>query len=281
MPDTPTPAAPRLVADIPSALTAFPQVIARINGRIPALFLDYDGTLADIAPRPELAILPEADKAIVANVASLLPTAIISGRDRPDVEALVGLPGLTYAGSHGFDIAIAGHGAIALPGLHAHAPLLDRTAALLHEGLDAIPGALIERKAFSIAAHYRQVSDRDYPRFRAALDRVLRDVTGIKEKPGKKVFEFQPAVDWDKGACVLHLLDAMGMAGTTHLPLFLGDDVTDEDAFRALKGRGLGIVIANPDHPEPGRVSLADFRLSSPAEALIFLTRLTETSCSS
>lgn len=267
---------PQPVAAIPSALEAFSTVIDLIARRTPALFLDYDGTLAEIAARPELATLPDDHRRIVAATAKVFPTAIISGRDRPDVEALVGLPGLTFAGSHGFDIAIPGRGQIALPGLHAYAPRLDQVAGVLHDGLASVEGSLIERKAFSVAAHHRLVADEDYPQFRAALDRVLENVSGIKEKTGKKVFEFQPDIDWDKGTCVLHLLDALALPAETHIPLFIGDDVTDEDAFRALKGHGIGIVVADPAAQPADRKTYADFRLTSPTEVLTFLVRLTE-----
>ncbi len=90
---------------LPSALDRWDEIAARLDGRRPALFLDYDGTLSPIAPRPELAILPEETRDLLRRLAARFPVVILSGRGREDVAALVGLDGLAYAGSHGFDIA--------------------------------------------------------------------------------------------------------------------------------------------------------------------------------
>ncbi|MEE9219877.1 MAG: trehalose-phosphatase, partial [Acidobacteriota bacterium] len=90
--------------NLPSALAERDQIALRLRGRRPAVFLDYDGTLTPIVSRPELATLPAAMREVLKEVAARVPVAIVSGRDRRDVEALVGLEGLIYAGSHGFDI---------------------------------------------------------------------------------------------------------------------------------------------------------------------------------
>src|SRR5256885_1370148 len=100
----------------PSALAAWDEIVRRTAGARLALFLDYDGTLAPIAPTPELATLPEATREALARVAVRFPVAILSGRGREDVAARVGLPDLVYAGSHGFDIAAGGAGVGAGPG---------------------------------------------------------------------------------------------------------------------------------------------------------------------
>src|SRR5262245_147025 len=89
----------------PSALERWDEIAARLRGRRPALFLDYDGTLSPIAPRPDLATLPAETREILARLAREMPVVIVSGRGRDNVTDLVGLPDLTYAGSHGFDIA--------------------------------------------------------------------------------------------------------------------------------------------------------------------------------
>ena len=94
----------RPVRELPSALDRYDLLEARLNGRIPAIFLDYDGTLTPIVERPELAILSEEGRDVVKTLASKRPVAVVSGRDRPDVQKLVGIGGLVFAGSHGFDI---------------------------------------------------------------------------------------------------------------------------------------------------------------------------------
>ncbi len=260
------------VLKTPSALDSFDALRDRLAGRTPVLFLDYDGTLTPIVERPELAVLTDEARAVVDTLARALPVAVISGRDRADVERLVGLDSLIYAGSHGFDVTVPGQGPLD-HGAGDFTALLDGVEAQLHERLDPIPGALIERKKFSIAAHYRQVAEADYTAFRAALDAILANTAGIKEKPGKKVFELQPDIDWDKGKCVLFLLDALGLDDADHVPMFFGDDVTDEDAFRALHKRGVCVVVA--DDEEAGRETAAPYRVADPDQLIALLRKLT------
>ncbi|SOD99870.1 trehalose-phosphatase [Caenispirillum bisanense] len=265
----------RRVADVPHALDDPQALAAALGGRTPALFLDYDGTLTPIVPRPEDAVLSDAARAVVRRVAAVLPVAVVSGRDRPDVERLVAIDGLIYAGSHGFDVEVPGGGTLENPVSGDWSQTLDAAERALHAGLDAIDGAQVERKKFSIAAHYRRIADADYPAFRAVLDEVGGRFPDLKEKPGKKVFELQPAIDWHKGKCVLWLLQALDLDRPDVAPLFLGDDVTDEDAFRALQtvDGGLGILCADPAE-DPARETAAAFRVDDPDQILTLLARL-------
>ncbi|WP_413205201.1 trehalose-phosphatase [Rhodospirillum sp. A1_3_36] len=252
------------IESLPDALADGVALRGALAGRTPVLFLDYDGTLTPIVDRPEDAILSAKGREAVRALAAKVPVAVVSGRDRADVEALVGIPELIYAGSHGFDIRVPGKGEVALDGLGDHVGLLDQVEAQLHAGLDSIDGALIERKKFSIAAHYRLVSDGDYPAFRACLDRVAA-MDGVKEKLGKKVFEFQPDIDWDKGKAVLHLRKALGLDGDDMAAMFFGDDVTDEDAFKILPGiGGIGVLVAAPEEDGTGRLTHAQVRVADP-----------------
>ena len=265
----------RPVATVPSALDRFDDLEAAIAGRIPAIFLDYDGTLTPIVARPELAILSEDGRAVVRDMASKLPVAVVSGRDRPDVEKLVGIDELIFVGSHGFDIRTPDGGTIDNEVGGDVTPLLDGVERKLHDKLDPIEGSLVERKKFSIAAHYRLVADADYDRFRGALDQILAETPEIKEKPGKKVFEYQPKIDWDKGKAVLWLMGALGMDDGNHIPMFFGDDVTDEDAFAALQGRGLGVIVSAPSDDATDRTTAAHFRVHDTDQLLDLLRRMT------
>ncbi len=265
----------RPVREVPDALARFDDLKAAIGDRTPAMFLDYDGTLTPIVDRPELAILSDEGRAVVDTLAKKLPTAAVSGRDRPDVEKLIGLDSLIYVGSHGFDITVPGGKKIENPITGDYQPMLDRVEQRLHEKLDPIQGALVERKKFSIAAHYRLVPDADYPKFRQALDEIDASEPEMKEKSGKKVFELQPKLDWDKGKAVLWLLKALDLDGPEYVPMFFGDDVTDEDAFGALQGRGLSVIVAAKSDDDTDRVTAATYRVHDTDELLELLRRLT------
>ncbi|MBB4286519.1 trehalose-phosphatase [Roseospira goensis] len=274
-PETPEPRL-RSVRDLPHALEAFDTLTAALKGREPAIFLDYDGTLTPIVDRPQDAILSDEGRAVVDALARKRPVAVVSGRDRPDVEKLVGIDSLIFAGSHGFDIHTPDDGTLTLEGIGDYTALMDEVERRLKAGLDSIPGALVERKKFSVAAHYRLVADEEYPVFRSVLDRLLGAVPDLKEKPGKKVFEIQPDIDWDKGKAVSHLLATLRLDDPGHVPMFFGDDVTDEDAFKALQTMGgIGVLAAPASDSDTGRVSAADFRVDDPGQVLDLLRRLT------
>ena len=293
------------VADPPAALASWPEIADRLAGKRLALFLDYDGTLSPIVQRPELALLPAAAREVVRRLAERAPVAILSGRLREEVAALVGLPEIYYAGSHGFDIA----GPPPAPGA---APLrweagdgvparMQRVAERLRRELAAIDGVLVEDKRFAVAVHYRLVAESDLPRVEAAVDRAASDAGAEggsdeaaggairrgdaggdvapdrgagrrwRKTGGKKVWELRPEVDWDKGKALLWLLERLGLDGPDVVPVAIGDDVTDEDAFAAVASRGgIGILVA-----EEARPTAAHYRLRDPAEALALLTRLT------
>lgn len=97
----------------------------------------------------------------------------------------------------------------------------------------------------------------------------------LKVTPGKMVYELQPKIDWHKGKAVLHLLQTLDLHADDVVPLYLGDDITDEDAFRALAARGVGIIVGRPDDPEvANRPTAADFVLESTAQVELFLNTL-------
>lgn len=264
---------------LPSALDCWDEIARRLDGadgRRPALFLDYDGTLSPIAPRPELALLPEATREAVLRLAEHLPVAILSGRGLDDVRELVGLENVYYAGSHGFDIAgppLAEGGPPLRHEVGEGIPQrIEAAAAALQSRLEGISGVLVEPKRFAVAVHYRLVDEAEVPRIESAVDAVLASFPDLRKALGKKVFEVRPDHDWDKGKALLWLLEALGLdrlgkAGT--VPVYLGDDVTDEDAFRAIAGDGIGILVS--EEPRP---TAAAYLVRDPDEARELLERL-------
>jgi trehalose-phosphatase len=254
---------------IPSALQSLTIIGQRIEGRRLALFFDYDGTLTPIVKRPELAVMAEDMREAVQELARLCSVAIVSGRDREDVQKLVQVDSIFYAGSHGFDIAGPGGRHMEQREGEAFVPLLREAEARVREKLAGIAGALVESKKYAFAVHYRLVADADYPTLEAAVNAVEPAYPTLRKKGGKKVFEILPRMDWDKGKAVLWLLEALELNDPRVLPCYLGDDLTDEDAFRALRERGLGILVAET----PGETQ-AHFALRDVAEVRTFLQHL-------
>lgn len=251
------------------ALANISEIEARISGRRVAVLLDYDGTLTPIVARPDLALLSEETRAILRGLARVATVAIISGRDLADVRALVGLDGLIYAGSHGFDIS----GPRDLRLRHEEGVVFEsaiqQAAEKLRAAVGGIEGALVEGKKFAVAVHYRQVDEANVPEIEAAVDKIVRDLPELRKTLGKKVFELRPRLDWDKGKALLWLLEALDENGPDVVPFYFGDDITDEDGFRALQDRGITIYVGRAADD-----TAAGFVLRNPAEVRKFLSKL-------
>jgi trehalose-phosphatase len=256
-----------MTSELPSALDKISEVLAGCRPRV--IFLDYDGTLTPIVGRPEAAVLNPATREIVRRLARQVTVAVISGRDLTDVRERVALEELIYAGSHGFDIAGPG----GLRKEHEEArdclPALDAVEKGLRENLASVPGALVERKKYSVAVHYRNVAEEREAEVLRVVERLAKDQPKLRRSGGKKVYELQPGVDWHKGRAVLWLLERLGLNGRDVAPVYVGDDLTDEDAFESLRGRGVGIVVR-----DEARSTAAAYALENPEEVGEFLVRI-------
>jgi trehalose 6-phosphate phosphatase len=263
----------RRITELPEALARHEELARRLSGRRPALFCDYDGTLTPIVDRPEEARLSPEMREVVHRLATRCPVCVVSGRDRRVVQELMGLDDLVVAGDHGFDIWSPSGGLLRRQAGTEFRALLDRVRRRLGEELAPVAGVLVEPKSASVAIHYRLVAEQERPRVRAAVEAVLAEhPEELRVTPGRLVYELQPRIDWDKGKAVLYLLNALGLDRDEVIPLYLGDDVTDEDAFRALAHRGLGLFVGRVDDPEiAGRTTCADYRLGGVDEVRRFL----------
>lgn len=255
---------------LPSALEHGREIGKRLSGKRVVVFLDYDGTLTPIVDRPELAIMSEEMRSVVHELADLCTTAVISGRSRTKVYDLVNLDRIFYAGSHGFDIQGPHGSRIQYRQGQRFLPTIGSAFKELCSRLKRIEGALVEHTGFSITVHYRLVAEGDVPVIERIVDEVISIHPTLRKTRGKKVFEVRPNVDWDKGKAVEWILCALGLDKDDVVPVYLGDDVTDEDAFRAIREGGIGILVA--DSP---RSSAAHYRLRDPVEVKTFLEWLT------
>jgi trehalose 6-phosphate phosphatase len=266
----------RHIGDLPHALEDGDQLARHLAGRRPAVFLDYDGTLTPIVDRPEDALISESMRNAVRGLARRCPVCVVSGRDRRVVQELMGVDDLIVAGSHGFDIWSPAGGEIQRGEGEAFGGLLEAVEARLREELGPIEGALVEPKKTSVAAHYRLVSEDERPRVGRVVEEILAEHPDeLKVTPGKMVYEIQPNIDWDKGKAVLYLLGALDLDRDDVVPMYLGDDITDEHAFQALATRGVGIFVGRADDPEvAGRTTSADYVLHTFEEVERFLHTL-------
>ncbi len=261
----------RRMSELPDALQSLD-----LAARRPAVFFDFDGTLSDIVNDPDAARPVAGAVQAQQKLAAHCPVAVLSGRDLADVTKRLGVPGMWYAGSHGFELT-------APDGTHhqndaaaAAIPVLERAAAELRDRLGSIPGVVIEHKRFGVAAHYRNAA-RDRVGEVAAVVRAAGQRDGLRVTTGREVIELRPDMDWDKGKTLGwvmdHLREAQSEAGAGPLvPIYLGDDITDEDAFDAVRQDGIPILVR---HNEDGdRATAALFALDSPARVAEFTARL-------
>jgi trehalose 6-phosphate phosphatase len=241
-----------------------------LGARHPAVFFDFDGTLSDIVDDPDSAQLVDGAAEALQQLAARCPVAILSGRDLADVTTRIGLPGIWYAGSHGFELT-------APDGTHhqndaaaAAIPVLEQAAAELRERLGSIPGVVVEHKRFGVAVHYRNAA-RDRVGEVAAAVRAAGQREALRVTTGREVIELRPDVDWDKGRTLRWVIDHLDSSPTL-TPVYLGDDITDEDAFDAVRADGIGILVRHNDDGD--RATAAQYALDSPARVAEFVGQL-------
>ncbi|KAK8736897.1 hypothetical protein OTU49_004707 [Cherax quadricarinatus] len=202
-----------------------------------ALLLDYDGTLAPIVSHPDLAQMPDKTRSVLEALSNVpdVHIAIISGRAMDNLKSIVGIQGITYAGNHGFEI----HHPDGTTFMH---PVPDKYKVQLEslkrslEGLD-IEGAWVEDKGTGITFHYRKV---DKEKVAGLTSQALKlfEEAGISPHQSLCAYEGRPPVTWNKGYAAVHILRTIfGSDWSDNVStIFVGDDKTDEDAIKTLKG---------------------------------------------
>jgi trehalose 6-phosphate phosphatase len=252
--------------NIPRALDSMGEIRLAIGAREVAFFLDFDGTLAPIVARPELAQIPEAVRAILGRLSGRTLVCFLSGRGLTDLRTRVGIESAFYAANHGRQIVGPPGSGVAVQVGVEYLGELSAAAAELERRLLSVPGVLVEAKGLSVSVHYRLAALEDRPFVKRSVAEVAREFPSLTSTSGKMVLELRPPGPWNKGAAMLWLLERLGLTSQDVCPLCLGDDLTDEDMFVAAKGWGVNLVVGRP-----ARQTHADYLLEDGGESAFFL----------
>jgi len=245
----------------------WPQVAAEIlSSSYRVLLLDYDGTLTPIAPTPEQATLPASTRSVLRDLSRRprMTVAMVSGRPLNELRRLVRVRNLIYIGNHGLEMWQDGREAgVVVPQSFQEA--VARVRSQLAGLVADIPGALVEDKGLSVSLHYRLVPHRLEGHLMGVFAREILPLvrsSGLTVLHGKKVIEFRPRINWTKGHAALWVMKHIRRRWV--LPIYIGDDLTDEDAFGALVD---GITIRVGAHAE----SKARYYVRDVKEVVAFL----------
>ncbi|GLT93828.1 hypothetical protein SLE2022_116020 [Rubroshorea leprosula] len=267
----------------PSALSMFHQIVNASKGKQIVMFLDYDGTLSPIVEDPDRAFMTNEMREAVRDTAQCFPTAIVTGRCYDKVYSFVKLAELYYAGSHGMDIKgpsktpkykNSNKQSVLCQPASEFLPMIEEVYKTLEEKTKSIPGVRVENNKFCLSVHFRCVDEKRWGALAELVGSVLNEYPKLKLTQGRKVLEIRPTIKWDKGRALEFLLEALGYANSKDvLPVYIGDDRTDEDAFKVLRDRGQGFGILVSKIPKETNAS---YSLREPAEVEDFLRRLVE-----
>lgn len=236
-----------------------------------ALFLDYDGTLTPIASHPSRARLSPGVKQLLRRLPALpgVWVALVSGRGLKDLRRMVRLRRLCYVGNHGLELEGPKMRHVN-PAARRCRPFLRKIVKALEPRLGRIQGAWVEDKGLTLSVHYRRVAPAEKILVRNRLNEVARPYQErgqVRVTHGKEVFEVRPPVRWDKGTMVRWLLARRAaVTGAEVLPIYVGDDLTDEDAFEAMRRRGITVAVG-PASP----LTRAAYVVKSPSDVKRFL----------
>jgi len=204
------------------------------------LFLDYDGTLTPIVETPDRAVLGKEMRDTLNRLKEVVPVSVISGRSLEDLRKRVAVEGIYYAGNHGAEI-YDGENVIISKETELERQRMNELVEKLKVAFEDIEGVIVEDKGITTSVHFRRVKVKELGRLVRIFNHIIREYSEtFRVTTGKKVFEIRPISAWNKGEAVQWIL---GRYGDGRMPIYLGDDVTDEDAFKVVQGRGISIGV--------------------------------------
>lgn len=251
----------------------YAAVEKKLKGRNIFLLLDFDGTLSPIARTPQEARLGAAERRFLAELSRdrRFKLAIISGRELLDIRRKVKIKNIVYAANHGLEMRG--------PGIKFKSPealnfkrLIKKIEYNLKKRLARLPGILLEGKGLGLALHYRQSRPSDLPGIKKIFTYIVRPYAAsarVRVISGKKVLEIRPALDWDKGKAARLIISTWKkpLGRKPFIAVYIGDDTTDEDAFKALGKEGLTVVVGK-------KRSRARYYLKDTKETFAFLKKI-------
>jgi trehalose-phosphatase len=248
----------------------WPEIRTKLAGKNILLFLDYDGTLAEIVDDPDLAVISDKMIKILKTISEnpRFQLVIISGRSLKDITQRIQVKNAIISGNHGLEI----EGADFIY-MHPVPPLFSSDLFIIKNKLLAVlgiyKGVWIEDKYLSICIHYRLAEKTQIPEIKEAVQKAVAKYIlehKIKLKNGKMIIEIMPAIHWNKGLAVNWIMS--NLSDKRYYPVYFGDDSTDEDAFRELEKNGLTVLVGKRND------SCAQYFVNTVTEVSEILTEL-------
>ncbi len=255
-----------------SLLKNIERLLVELKGRKIFLFLDYDGTLAPIVNTPAKATMSRKMKGLLKKIAQTpgITSVIISGRSLPDLKNRIKVPRLIYVGNHGLEMDRYGVYVNFTHDDHYEVTIKHIESELRHSLRD-IKGVILENKKIALAMHYRLVAPGQVKTVKKIFTTVAKPLireNKLRFRSGKKVLELIPAVAWGKGKFVKWLLNTEYTDNIETAVLYFGDDLTDEESFKALGTKAYTVFIGSPGK------SAARYFLRNPQEVAVVLAKL-------
>lgn len=246
-------------------------VAARLSGDPLVVLLDVDGTLAPITLRPDEATVPPETRRLVSALATRkgVHVGLVSGRAAADARRMVSVANAWVIGNHGYEIAGPDGEEMVDPQTATYRATVALASRRLAPQLAPVSGVILEDKGWTLSIHYRLADQAVVPRLRSTIEETIKPL-GLRLTTGKLVFEVRPPARVDKGTAVVTLGLRLGAFKDEGAVVFVGDDATDEDAFRALRARSSRAVTVRVTHDEPTPTA-AEFALGTTNDVRTFL----------
>jgi len=211
------------------------------------LLLDYDGTLVPIKNKPSLAVLSASMQKLLKKLAahSNFSVILVTGRSSLDIKKRIGIKNIIYVSNHGFQIS-GDRIKWIHPDVKRSLSILKKIFLLLNNALKSFPETFVEDKKLTLSVHFRNERNNLIPLVKKIVATCIQPFQeNIIKTTGKKVIEIRPSINWNKGKAILKILALLQHRKNKNSIICIGDDKTDEDAFRALRNKAITVHIGS------------------------------------